>query len=85
MTARLVDKEIALDVTVVIYGNNLDGKTLVNLAISEAILTHQHHDIAPINWDEQEITRDWTRNGKRRIRVDFKDRNTMPLFVTVTE
>jgi len=86
MRARLVDKEVPVDVTVEIEGAlDEDAKALVERIVAEVKRSEPQFDMGAVIWDEHEITRDWTRNGKRRIRVDFKDRNTMPLFVTITQ
>lgn len=85
LTARVVDKEIAMDVTVEIEGTlDEDAKTLAERTVAEVKRSEPQFDMGAVIWDEHEISRDWTRNGTRRIRVDFKDRNTMPLFITIT-
>ena len=87
MKARLVDKEIAVDVTVEIEGDlEKDApRTLVDRAIAKIMQTEQHHDLCFGDWNEQYVSRDTTRNGRRLIRVDWCDNRSMPLYVTVTE
>jgi len=88
LVVHLVDKEIALNIGTAMDGKlTEDAKTLVNRAIKTARELHPWHDerLPDIDWNEQEITRDTTRNGRRLIRVDFTDRPTMPLFVTIEE
>ncbi|MGD0089891.1 MAG: hypothetical protein ABSE73_08215 [Planctomycetota bacterium] len=88
MRARIVDKEVAVDAVVEIEGKLTDdAKALVEQAICTA---YNQYPVTTgpgflVEWSEQEITRDTTRNGRRLIRVDYKDRNTMPLYVTITE
>ncbi|MCY3019655.1 MAG: hypothetical protein NTW87_11585 [Planctomycetota bacterium] len=87
MKARVVDKEIAVDVTVEIEGDlEKDApRTLVDRAIEKIIQTQPQHDICIMDWDLQYVSRDTTRNGRRLIRVDWNDNRSMPLYVTVTE
>ncbi|HEY3320086.1 MAG TPA: hypothetical protein VGP72_06455 [Planctomycetota bacterium] len=88
LTVKLVDQEIALNIGTAMDGKLAeDAKTLVDRAIKTARKLHPWHSdiLLDIDWTEQEITKDTTRNGRRMIRIDYQDRPTMPLFVTITE
>ena len=85
MKARLVDKEVDMDLTVHIKGRMSEpSKSLVEQAVAEVQTTYPQQELPNIDWEYEAITEDIFRENCRIIRIDYKDTNGFPLYVTLS-